>query len=145
MCSLRPRCLSMRAPDPRGMRKRLLPGGSLWDRRAPNWVERYAVQSRNAICVNSPAVLAGLAKSQIDALLSQQRVNAFLQRHHAVVAQARRSAPDRHVAVLERHADRLVGSLQAAEQKNRRQAERNRHDGRAEVTLVAVLMKRKPR
>src|SRR5437667_2675460 len=88
---------------------------------------------------------AGPAKSEIDALIAEQRVRAFLERHHPVVAHACRSAPDRHVAVLERDASGLVGPLQAAEEKNRRQAQRNRHDGRTEVTLIAVLMQRETR
>src|SRR5207247_7551068 len=90
MCSLRARCRSMRALQILVGCESDLPGGSLWDLRAPNWVERYALQSCNAIDLNSPAVLAGLAKSQINALIAQQRVRTRFERQHAVVAHARR-------------------------------------------------------
>src|SRR5438046_3544549 len=85
-----------------------------------------------------------LAKSQVDALLAEQIMMCRLERLHAVIAQAIGAAPDHDVAVLERYAAGLVGPFQPAEQKNRRNAERDRDDRRTEVALVLVLMQRQP-
>src|SRR5438445_611809 len=83
-----------------------------------------------------------LAKSQVDALLAEQIMMCRLERLHAVIAQAIGAAPDHDVAVLERYAAGPVGPFQPAEQKNRRNAERDRDDRRTEVALVLVLMQR---
>src|SRR5437667_12376469 len=85
-----------------------------------------------------------LAKSQVDALLAEQIMMCRLERLHAVIAQAIGAAPDHDVAVLERYAAGPVGPFQPAEQKNRRNAERDRDDRRTEVALVLVLMQRQP-
>ena len=67
---------------------------------------------------------------------------AGLDRRHAVVAKARRGAPDDDVAVAKRHAHRPIRALQAAEEKRCRKSERDGHDRRVEVALVAILMQR---
>jgi hypothetical protein len=67
------------------------------------------------------------------------------ERQHAVIAQTVGSAPDERVAVPEQQALRLVRAPGAAEQEHRRQAERDRDDGRGEIALVAVLVQRQAR
>src|SRR5450631_2264977 len=69
---------------------------------------------------------------------------AVFQRKHAVMMQAGSAAPDHDIAVLQRYSTVSVRPGVAAEQENRRQAERHRHDGRAEITLVLVLMQSEP-
>src|SRR5690606_22664943 len=82
--------------------------------------------------------LPGAAEGEVDALRAQQRMPAFLKRQHAVVAQAVLAAPQQHVAMQQRDALGSVGAAHAAEPEDRRQAQRNGHDGRGEVPLVLV-------
>src|SRR6188472_4781034 len=88
---------------------------------------------------------ARLAERQVDALAAEQRIDAVLQREHAVVAHSRVAAPDDDVAVFERHAHCRITALRAAEQECRRQAERDRNDRLAEVALVGIAVQREPR
>ena len=70
---------------------------------------------------------------------------AVFERKHTVMAQARRAAPDHDIAMMQRHSSMPVGPRVAAEQENRRQTERYRNDGCAEITFVLILMQRKAR
>src|SRR6476661_4753712 len=63
---------------------------------------------------------------------------AVLERQNTVIAQTGRTTPDDHVPAEERNALGRIGTLQAAEQENRRQPKRDRHDRRNEVPLVAI-------
>ena len=62
-----------------------------------------------------------------------------------MIGEPRRAAEDEGVAMGERHRPGGCGAAVAAEQEDRRQAERDRDDRLAEVALVAVLVKRQPR
>src|SRR3546814_16651770 len=63
----------------------------------------------------------------------------------AVMGEAAAATPYGDVAALQPNSPRSVAAGGAAEQEDRRQAERDRDDGRLEVALVAVLMQRKTR
>src|SRR5580704_9633566 len=68
-----------------------------------------------------------------------------LQRQHAVVAQPRGTAPDDDIAVRERHPARLFRATCTAKEKYRGQSERDGHDRRLQVALIAILMQRQTR
>jgi hypothetical protein len=59
---------------------------------------------------------------------------------YSVETHARRAAPDDDVAVFEQHAFDLVSALEAAEEEDALEAERDGDDGLGEVALVAVLV-----
>lgn len=61
-----------------------------------------------------------------------------------MVAQPGGSAPDKDIAMRDRHADGLVGPLQSSEEKDGRKPERDGDDGFFEVVLVLILMQREP-
>src|SRR5690349_15182149 len=63
---------------------------------------------------------------------------AVLERQNAVIAQSGRTTPDDHVAAEERNALGRIGTLEAAEQEDRRQPKRDRHDRRTEVPFVTI-------
>src|SRR5438093_13238779 len=63
-----------------------------------------------------------------------------LERRHAVVNKARRTAPHRDIAVFDTQPAHGVGAPLAAPQEYGGQAERDRHDWSPLVILVAVLM-----
>jgi len=65
---------------------------------------------------------------------------AWLERQHAVKAHARRAAPDDDVTMFQQDALGCIGALQAAEQKDALEAERDGDDGLGHIALVAVLM-----
>src|SRR5215472_15749456 len=69
---------------------------------------------------------------------------SLLECQHTVMEEPRRAAPDDDIAMEERHAQQLVGSPIPAELKDRRQAERYRDHGVAEIPLVPVLMQGEP-
>ena len=56
-----------------------------------------------------------------------------------MVAQARRPAPDHHVAVAEGHPQHGVGPPQAAEEKDGRQAQGDRDNRCPKIVLIAIL------
>src|SRR6185312_1648399 len=87
----------------------------------------------------------GPAQGEIDPAVAQQGVMVRFQGQHAVMAQPRRAAPYDHVAMCQRHAQLSIGSLQATEQEYRRNAQRDRHDRLAQITLVAILMQAQAR
>src|SRR5436190_22730941 len=64
---------------------------------------------------------------------------------HAVKAQPRGASPYHDVTVDERHATGTLGPALTSEEKHGRQPERDGHDGRFQVLLILVLMKREPR
>src|SRR5258707_15175714 len=70
---------------------------------------------------------------------------ALGQRPDPMKGEPRRAAPHRDIAALEPESARPVVAAQAAEQENRGQAERHRHDRAIEGPLVLVLMQRQPR
>ena len=69
--------------------------------------------------------MTGVSKSQVSRLCIEidERVDAFLDRHHPVEAQAVHAAPHHHVAVEQRDFAGFVTALMSAKQENRRQAE----------------------
>src|SRR5689334_13511958 len=83
---------------------------------------------------------AGLAKCEVDSLLAEQRMRVTFETQNAVIAQPVWAAPDHEVTVMERNAVRTVRAFVTAEQKHRAHPERHRHDRRAEVALVLVLV-----
>src|SRR5579863_9768554 len=70
---------------------------------------------------------------------------AVFERKHTVMAQARRAAPDHNIAMMQQHSPMRVGPRVATEQENRRQSERYRNDGCAEIAFVLILMQREAR
>src|SRR5262245_66437664 len=69
-------------------------------------------------------------------------MKAVGERTDAVIAQARGSAPHHDVAVNQTDRLRSIGAALAAEEKDGRQAQRYRDDGRRVVALVLVLVER---
>jgi hypothetical protein len=53
------------------------------------------------------------------------------------------TAPDHDISVFQPDAPGTVVPAQTAKKKNRKQSERHRHNRRAEIALVAVLVQRK--
>src|SRR5580704_18397571 len=80
----------------------------------------------------------GFAEGQIDALATEHRMHGLLQRQHAVIAHARRTAPDDDVAMCQRYAAWALATGRATEQKDSRQAERHGNDGRRKVAFIFV-------
>src|SRR5438552_16693834 len=85
-------------------------------------------------------LLSRLAERQVESVSARQGVNPVLERHHAVISQSRRSAPDQYIAMTDRDARRLVRPLFSPEQEGRWQTQRDRHNRLVEVTLVFVLV-----
>src|SRR5580700_7031913 len=66
------------------------------------------------------------------------------ERRDAMKEKPGRPAPYHDIAMLQPIASRLVAAFYSAEQEDRRQAQRNRDDRRAEIGLVLVLMQGHP-
>src|SRR5262249_59944872 len=79
-------------------------------------------------------------EGEVEAARAEPRMDAFLGRHHAVVAKPGGPSPDDDVAVGEADALGLAGPPESPEEKDRRQAQRDRHDRGVEVALVLVLV-----
>ena len=58
---------------------------------------------------------------------------------------AGRAAPDHDIAMQQWHPARTVGAFQATPEKDGGDPQGHRHDGFAQVALVAVLVQREPR
>src|SRR5690348_1812189 len=68
-----------------------------------------------------------------------------LDRGNAVIAKARRAAPDDDVAMPKRKTPWPFRTPQPAEEEHCGKTERDRHDRRTEIALVAILMQRESR
>src|SRR5258705_13757057 len=88
--------------------------------------------------------LACLAEREIDPIFSEQRMMAFLERHHSVIMKPRRAPPNSYITVRYRHTHGLVGSLQPAKEEYCRNAEGNRNYRRTKIPFVLVLMQGQP-
>ena len=112
----------------------------------PSGEERLATWNASSLL---PQVGEGrsprFSESQVDALTAHDSVFAVGERRYAVKEQPRRAAPDHDVAMLQPVTVRLVGALRAAEQEDRGQPQRHRHDRRGKIQLVLVLMQRQLR
>src|SRR3546814_17213345 len=80
-----------------------------------------------------------LAKGQVDPALAGQRVRACPEGRDAVMGEAAAATPYGDVAALQPKSPRSIAAGGATEQEDRRQAERDRDDGRGEVAPVAAL------
>lgn len=90
---------------------------------------------------NSKEALKRASERQVDTHASNGLVMTVLQLRHAVVAKARRTAPDGNIAVPQSELPHWVIALQAAELQRRRQTQRHGDDRISEIALVLVLMK----
>src|SRR6266700_5165631 len=86
--------------------------------------------------------LTRFSERKVDAIVAHQRMVAFLERQHPVIAQSVRTTPDNHIPVRQFHSERLIGSIQSAKQESRWDSERYRNNRLAIVLLVFVLMQR---
>src|SRR2546421_2679621 len=62
-----------------------------------------------------------------------------------MICKSRTAAPNHHVCTAKTNAPHAIATMIAAEEKHRRQAERDGHDRLAEITLILVLMQREAR
>src|SRR5690349_9765401 len=62
-----------------------------------------------------------------------------------VINETEGAAPDNNIAALQSNPPGSVAAAVAAEQEDRRQSERDRHDRRGEIALILVAMQRQPR
>ena len=85
--------------------------------------------------------LPGATKGEIETTRAQQRVLGWFERHHTVVTESVRTAPDHDIAVEKLDAAGFVAALEAAEQEYGGNAERDRDDGLGEILFVGVAVK----
>jgi len=65
---------------------------------------------------------------------------AWLERQHAVKAHARWATPHNHITVFQQHPLYLIGALNAAEQEDALEPQRDGDDGLGHVNLMPVLV-----
>src|SRR5690606_4599857 len=123
------------------------PGSERFASTAPWWMPRCWPEPERswpaptAWLRREPRLRSGYpAKCQVQSLSLQPRVREVLQRHHAGVAHAISAAPDRDVAVIQRHPGCRVGAFETAEQKHCRHAQRHRDDGCLRVAFILILV-----
>src|SRR6266545_4852982 len=87
---------------------------------------------------------AGRAERQIDPVMTGERMVSIGERLDPVEGEPCRATPHDNITALQPHATWPIVTTRAAEEKDRRQPERDRDDRRAEVALVPVLVHREP-
>lgn len=94
---------------------------------------------RAAVFGCGPA-LQRFSQGEVETQPMSPRMSACRHRGHPVVGEAPGSAPDHHIAMIQRQTQHLVRALRATEEEGRAQPEGDRDDGGREVALIAILV-----